>query len=122
MIELLKELGYKTAPTLNQFTNKSVDLDEIKMYNEFLNEVPKRTDFIDFDEEGFALNDNIPLFKGWDVCNEASSDNIKVAKLENNRVYFDTKDGVIVASHTNMSDQVTYNDLFIFFDGKLELN
>lgn len=122
MIELLKELGYKKAPTLNEFVKNSDDLDAIKMYCKFLDEIPKRIDFIDFDDDGFALNENEPIFKGWEVCEEASGENIKVAKLDNIRVYFNTKDGVIVASHTNMSDQVTYNDLFIFFEGKLELN
>lgn len=122
MIDKLKELGFKTAPTLNQFVKKVDDLKLIKQYNNFLNKEPKRTDFIDFDNDGFALNENVPLFKGWSECEEASSENIKVAKLEDNRVYFDTKDGVIVVNMTNMTDKAKYNDLFIFFEGKLKLN
>tara|TARA_R110000772_G_scaffold248386_1_gene362402 strand:- start:133 stop:501 length:369 start_codon:yes stop_codon:yes gene_type:complete len=122
MIDKLKELGFKTAPTLNQFVKKSKDLELIKKYNNFLNKIPKRTDFISFDNEGFALNDNEPLFKGWSECEEASSEGIKVAKLGDNRVYFETNDGVIVVNLTNMSDEATYNNLFIFFNGKLKLN
>lgn len=129
MIDKLKELGFKTAPTLNQFVKKVDDLKLIKQYNNFLNKIPKRTDFINFDEDGFELNDNVPLFKGWEVCNELSSDvdpdtgrSIKVAKQGDNKIYFDTKDGVIVVNLYNMSDQVKYNDLFIFFEGKLKLS
>lgn len=122
MIERLKELGYKKAPTLNKFVKSGNSLKDIKQYQKFLEEIPKRTDFINFDDEGFELNENVPLFKGWCVCNEASNDDIKVAKLEENRLYFDTKDGVILVNLTNMADQVTYNDLFIFFEGGLKLN
>lgn len=122
MISRLKKLKFKTAPTLNEFIKKVDDLKQIKEYVAFLDKIPKRTDFISFDDDGFALNDNVPLFKGWEECPEASSENIKVAKLGDNRMYFDTKDGVIIANHSNMSDEVTYNDLFIFFEGKLALN
>lgn len=122
MIENLKKLGFKKAPTLNQFVSKSKDLQEIKDYNEFLKLIPKRTDFINFDNEGFELNDNKPKFKGWTECKEASNEHIKVAKLGEDRIYFDTKDGVIIVSYTNMTDNATYNDLFIFFEGKLKLN
>lgn len=122
MIDKLKQLGFKTAPTLNQFVKKVNDIELVKQYNNFLNKVPKRTDFISYDNDGFALNENEPIFKGWDVCDEASSENIKVARLDDNLVYFDTKDGVIVTNYTNMSDQVKYNDLFIFFEGKLKLS
>jgi len=122
MIDKLKKLGFNTAPTLNEFVKKGVSKKAIVDYAKFLDEIPKRTDFISFDDEGFALNENEPIFKDWDVCEDASSESIKVAKQDNIRIYFDTKDGVIVASHTNMSDQVTYNDLFIFFEGKLGLS
>jgi hypothetical protein len=112
----------KTLLTLNQFTDKAKTIEEVKEYNNYLKGIPKRTDFISFDDDGFALNDNKPKFKGWTVCEETSNDTIKVAKKENCRIYFDTKDGVIIVSETNMSDNCTYNDLAIFFDGKLELN
>jgi len=121
MIEQLKKWGFKTAPTLNQFVKSNKSKTDILNYTLFLDKIPKRTDFINFDDEGFALNDNVPLFKGWYACGEASNDKIKVARNGDNLVYFDTKDGVIVVNHTNMSDQTTYNDLFIFFEGKLEL-
>ena len=122
MIDKLKKLGFKTAPTLNQFVKKAKDLELVKQYNNFLEQMPNRTDFISFDDEGFALNDNKPLFKGWNECIETSSETIKVARLDDNLVYFDTADGVLVVNTTNMSDNATYNDLFIFFEGKLRLN
>lgn len=122
MIQRLKELGYKKAPTLNQFVKSGNTLKDIKAYQKFLDQVPKRTDFISFDDEGFELNENTPLFKGWVVCLEASNESIKVAKFEENRMYFDTKDGVIIVNQTHMSDKSTYNDLVIFFEGKLKLN
>lgn len=120
MIDRLKKLGFKTAPTLNKLVKRTKDIDLIKDYALFLDKIPKRTDFISFDDEGFALNDNEPIFKGWSECEEASNETIKVAKLKENRVYFDTKDGVIVVNITNMTDNATYNDLFIFFEGKLK--
>jgi len=122
MIKQLKELGFKTAPTLNQFVKKCDDILLVKKYNNWLNKSPKRTDFISFDNDGFALNENTPIFKDWSVCEESSTEKIKVAKLGDNRIYFDTKDGVIVVNHTHMTDQTKYNDLFIFFEGKLKLN
>lgn len=122
MINRLKKLKFKTAPTLNNFVKKIDDIKQIKQYTAFLDKEPVRTDFISFDDEGFALNDNTPLFKGWTVCEDLSSEAIKVAKLGDNRVYFDTADGVLLASTTNLSDNVKYNDLFIFFENKLKLN
>lgn len=122
MINRLKKLKFKTAPTLNEFIKKVDDLKQIKEYVAFLDKIPQRTDFINFDEDGFALNDNVPLFKGWGECLEASSEEVKVAALGDSRVYFDTADGVLVANLSNMSDNATYNELFIFFEGKLLLN
>lgn len=121
MINRLKKLKFKAAPTLNEFIKRIDNLKDIKEYVAFLDKIPKRTDFINFDEDGFALNDNVPLFNGWSECLESSSENIKVATKDSSLIYFDTKDGVIIASLTNMSDNATYNDLFIFFEGKLEL-
>jgi hypothetical protein len=122
MIDKLKKLGFKTAPTLNQFVIKAKTIEDIKEYAKFLDTIPQRCDFIDFDSEGFALNDNVPLFKGWSECEDASNEEVKVAKLDDNRAYFDTNDGVIIVNLTNMTDQAKYNDLFIFFEGKLKLN
>lgn len=124
-IDMLKAHGFKTLPTLNQFVFKVTNLAMTKHYNEFLSQKPKRTDFIPYDAEGFLLSDAEPIFKGWDVCEETSSDDKKVAKLtvkENDyRIYFETKEGIIVISQTHMVDEVTYNDLAIFFEGKLKL-
>jgi hypothetical protein len=121
MIVKLKELGFKNAPTLNQFIKKVKDLDLILEYVKFLDKEPKRTDFINYDKEGFQTKDK-PLFKGWEVCDESSSETKKVAKKGDNRIYFDTQDGVLVMSKTNACDQTTYNSLFIFFEGNLKLN
>jgi hypothetical protein len=122
MIDKLKKLGFKIAPTLNQFVSKAKSIEDVKEYAKFLDTIPKRSDFINFDSEGFALNDNVPLFKGWSECDEASNEEVKVARLDDNRAYFDTNDGVIIVNLTNMTDQAKYNDLFIFFEGKLKLN
>lgn len=118
----LKGRKFKVLPTLNTIVGKAKTLEEVNEYEKLLKDIPKRTDFINFDDEGYELNENEPIFKGWKVCNETSNDNIKVAKKEDCRIYFDTKDGVIIVNETNMSDNVTYNDLTIFFEGKLELN
>lgn len=122
MIARLKKLKFKTAPTLNQFVKKIDDLKQIKEYVAFLDKEPKRTDFINFDDDGFELNDNVPIFKGWVVCNETSNETIKVAKKGDNRIYFNTADGTFVTNKTHLTDHLTYNDLFIFFDGNLKLN
>tara|TARA_R110002051_G_C8694513_1_gene493537 strand:- start:891 stop:1262 length:372 start_codon:yes stop_codon:yes gene_type:complete len=122
MIDKLKELGFKNLPTLNQLVVKINDIELIKDYNEFLKLEPKRTDFINFDEDGFALNDNKPLFKGFSQCLDSSSEKIKVAKFGDCRIYFETKDGVIIVNTSKMTDNSTYNDLAIFFDGKLKIN
>jgi hypothetical protein len=121
MVGKLKELGFKTAPTLNNFVKKVKDLDLILEYVKFLDQKPKRTDFINYDGEGFQI-ENTPIFKGWEVCDATSSEKLKVAKKGDNRIYFDTQDGVLVMSKTNACDQTTYNSLFIFFEGQLKLN
>lgn len=122
MIQRLKKLKFKTAPTLNDFIKKVDDIKQIKEYVAFLDKTPKRVDFIPFDDEGFELNDVTPIFKGWEVCHETSNEHIKVARKGDNRIYFDTKDGVVLLNHTNMTDNATYNDLVIFFESKLEIN
>lgn len=126
MKELLEMQLFETLPTLNQFVDRSDDIDEIKGYKSMLNEIPKRSDFLCFDCDGFALNDHTPMFEGWEVCEETSNENIQVAKLIDEtgeyRIYFGTKDGVIIVSQTNMCDNATYNDLAIFFEGKLKLS
>ena len=121
MIDKLKELGFKTAPTLNNFIKKAKDLDLILDYVKFLDKKPKRTDFIDYDSDGSQI-ENTPLFKGWDVCKATSNEKLKVAKKGDNRIYFDTGDGILLMNKTNACDQTTYNSLFIFFEGKLKLN
>ncbi len=122
MIKRLKKLKFKKAPILNTFVKKVDNMKDIKSYVAFLDKIPVRTDFINFDNDGFALNDNVPLFKGWTECLEASNEEIKVATLDGTKIYFDTADGVIIANMKNMCDKTTYNDLFAFFEGKLELN
>lgn len=124
-MEALKLKGFTVLPTLNEFVAKANSLVMVKKYNNFLSETPKRTDFIPYDDEGFLLSDVEPIFAGWEVCEESSSENKKVAKLkdENNeyRIYFETKEGIIIISNTHMVDEVKYNDLANFFEGKLKL-
>jgi|JI10StandDraft_1071094.scaffolds.fasta_scaffold18462_10 hypothetical protein len=117
----LKQRKFKTLPTLNIVVGKAKTLDDAKEYERLLKDIPQRTDFINFDKDGFELNENEPIFKGWSVCEEASGEVVKVATKGECKIYFDTADGVIVVNETNMSDNVTYNDLAIFFESKLEL-
>ena len=128
MFKRLKKLKFKTAPTLNDFVKKVDDIKQIKEYVAFLDKEPQRTDFISFDSDGFALNDNVPHFKGWKMSEEFSSDedengiSKKVAVKDETFIYFETSEGVTILGKYQMSDKVTYNDLFIFFEGKLKLN
>lgn len=129
MFEVLKKLKYKTLPTLNRFILKTKDLDMhlVMKYTKFLSEKPKREDFIPYNSQGELIKDHKPKFKGWTVCPTTSDEKTKVAMKnlgDNNscRIYFDTKEGVTIVSYTHMSDFVTYNELAIFFEGKLELN
>ena len=121
MIKRLKKLKFTKAPTLNDFVKRVDDMKQVKEYTAFLDNVPKITDFINFDDDGFALNDNVPLFKGWEVCEEASSETAKVAKRGTTRIYFNTKEGVLIVNEIQMSDEVKYNDMFIFFESDLDL-
>lgn len=109
-------------PTLNIFVGKSRSLKDIKAYQKALKKKPSILDFIDYDDKGNRVLNNCPLFRGWSVCKETSSETKKVATLGNCKIYFNTADGVIIVNHQNMSDNVTYNDLAIFFDGNLRLN
>lgn len=124
-MDILKIRGFETLPTLNQFVEKAGSLTIVKKYTDFLQEVPKRTDFIPYDDEGFLLADSEPIFAGWEVCEESSSETKKVAKFKDEtneyRIYFETKEGIIIISNTHMVDEVKYNDLAIFFEGKLKL-
>lgn len=126
MAKTFKLKPVKTLKTLNQFVDYAMTLEDVEAYNKELKELPKITDFINYDLDGFEINENVPKFKGWEVDEETSSETKKVAKMvtKNNeyRVYFHTDSGIIISSTTNMSDHVTYNDLAIFFEGKLEMN
>lgn len=121
MIKRLKKLKFTKAPTLNNFVKRVDDMKQVKEYVAFLDTTPRISHFINYDNEGFALNENIPFFKDWEVCEEASSETVKVAKRGTTRIYFNTKEGVVVTNELNMSDECTYNDLFIFFESDLDL-
>lgn len=120
------EVIKKTLLTLNQALVGFISIEEAKDYNGFLKQEPKIEDFINFDLDGFELNDNEPIFKGWVMDEETSSETKKVAKLttaDNEcRIYFHTDSGIIIVDKEKMSDNCTYNDLAIFFEGKLEMN
>lgn len=137
VIRNIKSLGVKKLPTINIFlevqdrklrkkASKEILYTNLMEFVKDLKKVPKITDFIDYDLKGFQVQDNKPIFKGWTVCEETSSETKKVPtlKTKNNvyKIYFDTKDGVIISSETHMSDQLTYNDLAYFFEGNLELS
>ena len=119
----------KTLVSLNEFIDNvsflglspKKELSAIREYKEFLDTKPVRTDFINYDNDGFDLFDNKPLFKGFISCDEASSDTKKVALNQNTRLYFHEEDDVkgVVLYHTNFAaDQCTYNELAIAFNPK----
>lgn len=118
----LNDFGTKKLLTINQFIDQSNSLEDIKEYNSLLSKNPEISDFLDFDIDGFFLSDNKRLFKGFVECRETSSEKRKVAKKDDTLIYFYTKDGVIMIDKDKMTTESTYNDLAIFFDGKLEFN
>jgi len=118
----------KKLITLNEFVamiqkKKISDKEKISAINEyfeFLESKPKRTDFINFDDDGFCLFDNNPLFRGFITCDEASSEEKKVALKDNVRIYFfEDKDKDVVLYHTDfITDECTYNEIAIGFNTK----
>tara|TARA_R110002051_G_scaffold65374_1_gene118631 strand:- start:228 stop:656 length:429 start_codon:yes stop_codon:yes gene_type:complete len=93
----------------------------VKTYGNYLKQEPKRTEFLNFDEEGFYLEDNKPMFKGFVTCDEASTEEKKVALFQDTRLYFYPADDVkgVVLYHPNFAtDRCTYNELAIAFNPK----
>jgi hypothetical protein len=127
-INILKSFKYKHLLTLNMFLNKTkvLTLSIAKDYCKELSQPIKREDFIPYNMKNEFIKDHKPLFKDWVVCNETSDVKTKVAKLVKNgrhyRIYFNTKEGAYIMSDTNSCDHAKYNDLAIFFEGKLELS
>ncbi len=119
----------KTLVTLDEFVDLIKDrkltpkkeLQAIRDYNEFLKTKPQRTDFINFDDEGFYLSDNKPMFKGFITCDEASTEEKKVAMYQNTRIYVHPPNDVkgVVLYHENFAtDQCTYNEIAIAYNPK----
>lgn len=126
LIELLKKFKSKKLLTLNKFImRKGVSLLDAKDYTVALVGKPKRTDFIPYDSDGKFIENHKPIFKGWSMCNHASSEIKKVATMQtvgnSYKIYFDTANGVTIISLEHMVDECTYNDLAIFFEDHLEL-
>lgn len=127
MLEVLKKHKRKYLMQLRKFVfRKGVTLEDIRVYATVLGKQPVRTDFIPYDDEGNLILNHKPLFKGWQLCTEASSDTRKVAKLQTNgnsyKAYFDTAAGTTIISLEHMIDECTYNDLAELFQGNLEIN
>jgi hypothetical protein len=125
--QILAKYKLKKLATLNKFVfRKGVELKDIQEYTNLLNGKPQRTDFIPYDNEGNLIENHVPLFKGWTLCTDASSDVKKVAKMQTHgnsyKIYFDTAAGTTIISLEHMIDECKYNDLAIFFEGNLELN
>ena len=126
MQELLKK--YKCKKLIQLATllfRKGITLADAQAYANILKGQPKRTDFIPYDSDGNLILNHKPLFKGWSMCTDASSDTKKVAKMQTHgnsyKIYFDTAAGTTLISLEHMVDQCTYNDLTIMFEGNLEL-
>ena len=127
MFDVLKKYKSKKLITLNSLTfKKNITLYDLKEYATKLGGKPKRTDFIPYDVDGNLILNHKPIFKGWSICKDTSSDIKKVAKLQTHgnsyKIYFDTASGTTIISLEHMCDECTYNDLAIFFEGNLELN
>lgn len=127
MKEILKKFKAKKLIQLNKFVFKrGVELSDILDYTKELNKKIKRIDFIPYDSNGDFIEGHKPLFKGWELCTDTSSDTKKVAKMQTHgnsyKIYFDTANGATVISLEHMVDECTYNDLASFFEGNLELN
>lgn len=136
-IDKLKKLGFKKLPTLDLFLEvqhnklaKSIDeynlYDSLRNFKKASDGIPSPLDFINYDLEGVLIKDNVPIFKGWTVCKETSSETKKVAKLvtvqNQYRIYFDTADGVVIWSQSHVADKVKYKDLAYYFENELKLN
>ena len=127
MLEILKKYKRKYLMQLHKFVfRKGITIEDIRAYAAILGKQPKRTDFIPYDDEGNLILNHKPLFKGWSLCTEASSETKKVAKLQTHgnsyKVYFDTAVGTTIISLEHMIDECTYNDLANLFEGNLEIN
>lgn len=121
------QLPNKSLVTLGEYASLISDLDSkdfkqnILGYMLFLESTPKRTHFLNFDDEGFYLEDNKPMFKGFVTCDEASTEEKKVALFQDTRLYFYPTDDVkgVVLYHPNFAtDQCTYNEIAIAFNRK----
>lgn len=127
LVDILKSFNHKRLLTLNMFINKTkvLTLSIVKKYNTELSQQIKRQDFIPYDMDNNFIHNHKPIFKGWSVCEETSDVKTKVAKTMTSgkqyRIYFNTKNNALIMSETNACDNATYNDLAIFFEGKLEL-
>ena len=126
LVELLKKFKSKKLITLNMFIyKKGVNIGDAIDYEKELSKKPHRTDFIPYDSDGNLIQDHKPIFKGWEMCEHASSDTKKVATMQTEgnsyKIYFDTANGTTIISLEHMVDECTYNDLAIFFEGHLEL-
>lgn len=127
MLEVLKKYKGKKLVQLHKFVfRKNMELDDVKTYATILGKQLSRTDFIPYDENGNLILNHKPVFKGWSMCPDASSELNKVAKLQTNgnsyKIYFFTADGPTVITLEHMIDNCTYNDLANLFEGNLEIN
>ena len=89
-------------------------------YSEFLQSKPKRTDFINFDDDGFWLSDNEPLFKDFVTAEDVSSDDNKAAYKDKTYIMFlkDEKKDVVIQNDQFITDECTYNEVAIAFNKK----
>jgi hypothetical protein len=117
-----------TLLTLNEFVDHiktkgltpKKELAAIQEYTAFLNETPKITDLVNFDSEGFYLDENKPLFKDFITCDESGTDEKKVPLKDNVRIFFfDDEQGGVLLQHENfITDQCAWNEIAIAFNAK----
>jgi hypothetical protein len=126
MFEILKKFKVKRLIQLAKFVFKrDVEMVDVLNYTKLLNLKIKRGDFIPYDDDGKFIKGHKPVFKGWALCTDTSSEVKKVAKLitrgNSYKIYFDTANGATIISLEHMIDECTYGDLATFFEGTLEL-
>ena len=122
MNSFLKKRGFKTLVTLNEFVRKVASLEDIKEYQEMLDEPIAIESVVPYDIDGVRILNHNPLFKGWGIDKKLSDKKMKVAKRGKTLIYFHFKESPLIYGEVNVSDKATYNDLAIFFYDKLVLN
>jgi hypothetical protein len=125
MIEDLKQLKIKTLITYKEFSQKVLSMripadrkvELQKKYLEFVDKKPKRTDFINFDDKGFFITDNVTLFKGFLTNEETGSELIKVPTINEVDIKI-AKNDIVIEGKFHVCDQCWNYEVFAQYFSK----